>query len=82
MESETVTQPRVSDILQETSNVPGETDEVMPKDYRAALLRDLPGATSDGGPAQKRSYKKCGSEIRNEIVTTRSGRLSRPAVRF
>ena len=68
-----ITKPRKT----ETSTGPGETSEVVDRDYRAALLRDLPGFPKEDG-RQKRTYVKSKSEVRSDTVTTRSGRISRP----
>ena len=87
-EKERVTQPRITDrkdpetpeVAAKTEEIAAETDEsaartseVAKRDYKAALLRDMP----------KRKYtKQASSDVKSETFTTRSGRNSRPPSRF
>ena len=62
----------------ETDENPAKTGEVAAKDYRAALMRDLPRQVPD----TKRKYEKRKNELHTEIIATRTGRISRPGSRL
>ena len=75
-----ITQPSISDREPESSRVPGDESEVVPLDYRAAVLRDLSSPPTNVG-RQKRIYVKKKAEKRTETVVTRSCCFSRSLVR-
>ena len=76
--NEEITQPRLCTKNPEPS-VSAETTEVAAKSYRDVLLGDQP---SSGKDRPKRAYVRRLAEQRTEASATKSGRVSRPPVRF
>ena len=71
-----VTKPRVSSDPE--TEVPATTSEVAEKSYRDALIGDQ----WSHGRRLKRTYTRKPPKQRTETASTRSGRVSKPPVRF